>query len=151
MILTSKCFRLVSGHSPEVSQIALVTDEHNDNVAVSVVTELLEPSRDVDVSGVLGNIVNEESADGTTVVCRCDGTVSLLSCGIPDLGLDGLSVDRAASGSELDTDGGLGFKAELVAGESREEVGFTGTTVTDQYNLEEVIVVGFRGHGGRCD
>lgn len=129
-----------------MSQIALVSDEHDDNVAVSVVAQLLEPPRYVDVCGVLGNVVNEQCTDGTTVVCGCDGTVSLLPGGIPDLRLDCLAVDGNASSSELDTDGRLGLEAELVSGESREKVGFTGARVTDQHHLEKVIVVGFCSH-----
>ncbi len=151
-ILTSKGFRLVRGNGTKVSQIALVSDEHDNNVAVSVVTELLEPPRHIDIGRVLGNVVYKQGTDGTAVVCRCDGTVSLLSCGIPDLCFNRLSVNRDASSSELDTDSGLGLETELVTCESREQVGFTGTTVTDQYHLEKVIVVGFRSHDdGRCD
>lgn len=148
--LTSKGFRLICRNSSQVSQIALVSNKHDDNVAVGVVAKLLEPSGDVDVCRMLSNVVYEQSSDGTTVVCRCDGTVSLLSGSIPDLSLDCLSVYGDGTGGELDTDGGLGLEAELVASESREKVGFTRAAVTDQNHLEEVVVVGFCRHDCRC-
>ena len=90
-----------------MSQIGLVTNKHNDNVTVGMVPELLEPSGDVLVRLVLADVVDQQGADGTTVVGRSDGTVTLLTGGIPDLGLDGLCVDLDAARSEFDTDGGL--------------------------------------------
>ena len=49
-------------------QIALVADEHDDDVRVGVVTELLQPPRDVDVRRMLGDVVDEQRTDGTPVV-----------------------------------------------------------------------------------
>ena len=49
-------------------QIALVADEHDDDVRVRVVAELLQPPRDVDVRGVLRDVVHEERAHRAAVV-----------------------------------------------------------------------------------
>lgn len=62
-----------------MTQIALVTDEHDHNVGVGMVAEFLEPAADVLVGLMLGNIVDEQGTDGTTVVRRGNGTVTLLS------------------------------------------------------------------------
>ena len=51
-------------------QIALVADEHDDDVRVRVVAELLEPSGDVHVRAVLRDVVHEQRADGSAVVAR---------------------------------------------------------------------------------
>jgi hypothetical protein len=53
-----------------VLQIALVTDQHDLDVAVRVISELLEPSGDVFVGKSLGDVVDEESADCSTVVAE---------------------------------------------------------------------------------
>lgn len=90
---TSKRLGLLGGNSSQVSQIALVSDQHDDNIGISVISQLLEPSCDVLVGLVLADIVDEESADGTSIVSGSNGAVSLLSSGIPDLGLDRLGVD----------------------------------------------------------
>lgn len=47
---------------------------------------------------------------------------------------------KSASG-EFDSNGGLGFEAKLVASESGQEIGFSNTRITDQYNLEQIIVL----------
>ena len=86
-------------------QIALVSDEHNDNIGIGMVPKLLEPPSDVLVGLVLADVVNEESAHGAAVVSRCDGTVTLLAGGIPYLSLDSLGVDLDRAGGELDTNG----------------------------------------------
>lgn len=97
-----------------------------------MVPELLEPSGDVLVRLVLANVVDEQGTDGSAVVSRSDGAVTFLACGIPDLSLDGLVVDLNAARSELDTDGRLGIKVELVAGETAQQVGFTDARVSYQ-------------------
>ena len=105
--LTGKLLGLFGRHSAQVSQIGLVSNQHDDNVTVGMVSQLLEPSSDVLVCLVLADVVNEQGTDSAAVVGRSDGTVAFLASGIPDLSLDGLVVDLDAACSELDTDGRL--------------------------------------------
>jgi hypothetical protein len=83
---------------------------------------------------VLADIVDEESADSTSIVSGSNGAVSLLSSGIPNLGFDCLGVDLDGSSGELDTDGRLGVEVELVTSESTEKVGFSDSRISDQDN-----------------
>lgn len=138
-VLASELLGLFCGHSPKMSQIALVSHQHDDNVCVGMIAELLEPACDVLVGLVLGDVVDEESADCATVVGAGDGAVTLLAGGVPDLGLDGLVVDLNAAGRELDADGGLAVEVEFVAGETREQVGFTDAGVSNKDHLEEEL------------
>ncbi len=70
--------------------------------------------------------------------------VPLLAGGVPNLGLDDLAVDLDAAGGELDPDGGLGLEAELVLGETRQQVGLAHAGVADEHRLEQVVVVVLR-------
>lgn len=79
VLVGRKRLGLVSGDGAEVLEIALVADEHNDNVLVGVVAELLEPAGHVLVGRVLGNVVDEERTDSAAVVGRGDCTVALLA------------------------------------------------------------------------
>jgi hypothetical protein len=81
---------------------------------------------------VLADVVDEQRSYSSAVVGRSDGAVSLLAGGIPDLSLDGLSVDLDRSGCEFDADCRLGVEVELVAGESTQQVGFTNARVSDE-------------------
>jgi hypothetical protein len=81
---------------------------------------------------MLADIVDEKSTNGTSIVSGSNGAVSLLSSGIPNLGLDRLGVDLNGSSGELDTDGRLGVQVELVTGESTEKVGLSDSRVSDQ-------------------
>lgn len=69
------------------------------------------------------------------------GSEPFLAGGVPNLGLDDLVIDFNAPGGELDSDCGLGFEAELVPREPRQEVRFPDTGVSDQHHLEQVIVI----------
>jgi hypothetical protein len=133
-----------------MSQIALVSHQHDNDVCVGMVAELFQPAGDVLVGLMLGDIVDKEGTDSTTVVCAGDCAVALLAGGIPDLGLDGLVVDLDAAGGELDTDGGLAVEVEFVAGETREKVGFTNTGVSNEDHLEEELSMAVSAQLGDC-
>lgn len=105
--LTGKLLSLLGGHSAQVSQIGLVSNQHDDNVTVGMVSQLFEPSGDVLVCLVLADVVNEQGTNGAAVVGRGNGAVTLLASGIPDLGLDCLVVDLDAARSKFDTDSRL--------------------------------------------
>lgn len=149
-VVLRKLFRILRVHSSEVPQIALVSHQHDDNVCVGMVAELLQPACDVLVGLVLGNVVDEEGTDCATVVSTGDGAVALLAGGIPDLSLDGLVVDLDAAGGELDADSGLAVEVEFVAGETREKVGFTNTGVSNEDNLEEELRMAVSAQLGNC-
>ena len=85
---TCKGFGLVCGHCAQVSQIALVSDQHDDDIRVSVVAQLLQPPSHVFVCLVLADVVYEQGADGAAVVCRGDGAVALLAGRVPHIELD---------------------------------------------------------------
>lgn len=101
-----------------MSQIALVSNQHDDDIGVGVVSELLKPSCDVLVGLVLADVVYKKGTDGATVVCGGDGAIALLASRVPDLCLDRLGINLDRPGSKLDADGRLGVQVELVAGES---------------------------------
>lgn len=85
-------------------QIALVTDEHDEYVLVGVVAELPQPSLDVLIRQVLGDVVDEQGADRAPVVRRCDGTVTLLARRVPYLSFYGFTIDLNGQPS-INTDG----------------------------------------------
>ena len=105
-------------------QIALVTHQHDHDIAVRMIPQLLQPPRHILVRLVLADIVDEEGADGSAVVGGGDGAVAFLARRVPDLGLDGFGVDLDAARGEFDADGGFAVEVEFVAGEAGEEVGF---------------------------
>lgn len=113
-------------------QIALISHQHDDDVAVRVLPQLIQPSPHVDKGLLLADVVHQKRADRPAVVGRRDGAVALLAGGVPNLCLDSLRVDLDASRGELYADGGLGVEVELVAREPAEQVGFTDARVSDQ-------------------
>ena len=147
-LLLGKGLGLLGGDSTKMTKIALVSDEHDDDVGISVVAELRQPSLDVLERVLLGDVIHKQSSNSSSVVSAGDGSVSLLASSVPDLRLNHLAVDRDTTGGKLDTDGGLGFEVELIAGESREEVALSDTRVSDQHNLEEVVVFVVLAHCG---
>jgi len=105
-----------------MSQITLVTDQHDDDIGVGMIAQLLQPPGHVLVCLVLADVVNKQRPNSAAIVGRSDGTVSLLASRVPNLCLDGFGVDLDGSCGEFDTDGGLGVEVELVASESAQEV-----------------------------
>jgi hypothetical protein len=112
-------------------QIALISNQHNHNIAVRMIPQLLQPSRHILVGLVLADIVDEQSADGAAIVRGGDGAVAFLAGRVPDLGFDCFGVDLDGASGELDADGRLGVEVELVAREAAEEVGLSDAGVSD--------------------
>lgn len=82
LTLTRKLLRLICRHRPQMLQVTLVSNKHNNNIGVRMISQFLEPSRHVLVGLVLGNIVYQKCADSASVVGGGDGSVSFLSsCG----------------------------------------------------------------------
>lgn len=84
---------------------------------------------------MLADIVNKQCAHRTAVVGRGDGAVALLTSCVPDLRLDSLCVYLNRTGSELNTDCGLGVEVELIPSEPAEQVRFTDSRVSDEDDL----------------
>lgn len=106
-------------------QIALITHQHDHNIAIRMLPQLVQPSPDVHERLLLADIVYEQGTNGTTIVGRSDGAVALLTSSVPDLCLDGLRVDLNASCGKFYADRGLGVEVEFVARKAAEQVGFT--------------------------
>ena len=68
-----------------MAQIALVSDQHNHDVGVGVVPQLLKPPCHIVVCLVLTDVVYEQCTDCAAVVCGGDGSITFLTGGIPDL------------------------------------------------------------------
>lgn len=97
-----------------------------------MIPQLLQPPRNVLVGLVFADIVDQERTYRSSVIGGCDGSISLLPSGIPNLCLDRLRIYLDGSGRKLYTDGGLRVEVELIAGESTQEVGLSNTRVSDQ-------------------
>ena len=65
---------LVRGHGPQVAQVALVAHQHDDDVVVGVVPQLLQPALHVLVGQVLGDVVHQERPHRPPVVPAAQGT-----------------------------------------------------------------------------
>lgn len=131
---TGKLLGLLRRHSPQVSQIALVSNKHDNDVGVRMVPEFFQPPIDIVVGLMLADVVDKKGSDGTAIVSGGDRTVALLAGRIPDLGLDRLRVNLNGAGRELDTNGRLGVKVEFVPGETTQEVGLSDTRVSNKHH-----------------
>lgn len=67
-VQTCKSPGLVSGHGPEVAQVTLVAHQHDHDVVVGVVSQLLQPALHILIGEVFGNVIDEQSPNSTTVI-----------------------------------------------------------------------------------
>lgn len=131
-----------------IGHIALVAYEQLVDALGSIPVNLLEPLLDV-VEGVhISDIVDDADAVSTAVVRRGDGSETLLAGGIPDLQLHGLAIEFYRSDLEIDTDGGDVRLGVGVIGKSQQQARLSNTGITDEEELEEVVVFGV--HDGGC-
>ena len=103
-----------------------------------MISKLFQPPCNVVVGLMFADVVHEERSDGAAVVRGGDGSIALLTSCIPDLCFDGLGINLDGPCGELNPNGGLGVKIELVACETTQEIRFADTGVTNEDDWVEV-------------
>lgn len=119
-LLTCKLFCILCWHRPEMPQITLISNQHNDNIGIRVIPQFFQPSLHILICLMLADIIHQQSTHCSTIVRRCNGTVTFLAGRIPDLRLDGFGVNLYGAGCKLNTNRGFGVEVEFVPGEPRE-------------------------------
>lgn len=130
-----------------VRHIALVAYEQLVDAVGGIAVNLLKPLLDV-VEGIhVGDIVHDADTVGTTVVRASDGSEAFLASGIPDLELYGLAIEFYRSDFEINTDSGNVRLRIGIVGKPQKKAGLSDTRVSDEEELEEVIVFGIHDDG----
>ena len=84
---------LVCGDLAGLSHIALVADEDARDIVGSMFLDFAHPVLDGAEALSVGDVVGDDDTVSALVVAAGDGLEALLAGGVPDLELDGLSVD----------------------------------------------------------
>lgn len=71
-LCTCKRLALFRRHNPEMPQVSLVSDEHDDNVVVRVFSEFLQPAHDVLVGEMFGDVIDQKSTNCAAVIPETD-------------------------------------------------------------------------------
>jgi hypothetical protein len=88
----SKLLTLFGRHDALAGQIGLVANQQFVDILCCISVNFVEPLLDIVERFLVGDIVDNNNSMGATVIRRSDGAETFLSCGIPNLKLDGLSV-----------------------------------------------------------
>ena len=123
-------------------EIFFVADKDLGNVLIRVLIDLLHPLADLGERVSISQIVRDDNTVCASIVARRDSLETILTSGIPNLQLDGLTVDLDRANLEVDTNGGHEAIMEDIIGESEQERRLADTGVTNQKNLEKVIAIG---------
>jgi hypothetical protein len=78
---------------------------------------------------LIRNIINQQYAHRTSVVCCCDGSESLLACCVPYLQLDAFAIQVYCTNLEVDTDRRNEGGCETVFRKAEETARFAYTRV----------------------
>lgn len=93
----SEVLTLISRDLASIGHIALVSDENARNVVRSVLLDFVHPSFDGTEAFAVCDVISHNDTVGALVVAASDCFESFLSGGIPNLQLDGLSVNFDSS------------------------------------------------------
>jgi len=106
------------------------------------------PGADVVERALIGDIVYEEDAHSTSVVCGGDCPEAFLACGVPYLELDAFTIEFDCAYFEVDTNRCDEGGCPGVVAKAEEETGLADTGVADEKELDQKVVVRW-WHGGR--
>lgn len=68
LILLSVDLRLISGHSPKMAEITLVTDQHYHDVLIGMIAQFLQPALDILISHVFSWKKSNNQTKGTSYI-----------------------------------------------------------------------------------
>ena len=153
VVMLSEFLALVGGDLAGVGHIALVSNEDARDVVRGVLLNLAHPVLDGAEALSVGDVVSHDDAVSALVVAARDGLKALLAGSVPNLELNGLSVDidgsdflqtrlaREGGTYEVDSDCGHEVVCEHVVSESEQQGGLSDSGVSNQQHLEEVIAI----------
>lgn len=127
----------------------IVTYQDKDSSWISIALNLVEPECIDAVEALLvGDIVDEENSMCawmnivfTFIVSVGDGSEPLLTCSVPDLQFDILSIGIDCFESKIDSDSGHIVFIELVVSKPQQKATFSYWWVTNYDVLEEMIIL----------
>ena len=151
--MLSEFLALVGGDLAGVGHIALVANEDARDIVRGVLLNLAHPVLDGAEALSVGDVVSHDDAVSALVVAARDGLKALLAGSVPNLELNGLSVDidgsdflqtrlaREGGTYEVDSDCGHEVVCEHVVSESEQQRGLSDSGVSNQQHLEEVVAI----------
>lgn len=117
-------------------------NQHLIDCLVAVSINLREPALDSCETLFIGHVIHNNDTVCPSVVAAGDGTESLLTSCIPNLQLDYFPVDLNSSDFEVDAYGtNVGFGVSIIS-ETQEKARLAHARVSDEKELEEVVVFG---------
>lgn len=100
-VLPREALPLLLLHVPPRLQVTFIADEHDDHVGTGMLSEIVQPLRQVIEGVASGDVVYEEGPSGASVVRAGDRAESFLASSIPDLEFDLFTVNADHSSSEF--------------------------------------------------
>ena len=134
----------VEGDLALLLHLGLVADEVDAHVLAGVLLDFFEPLHEGDECLVARDVVGEEDAVRAAVENAGDGLEAFLAGGVPDLDLDYLPVDSEVVAAELDANGDLVLRLELVVHDPLQEARLAHSRVPNDNQLEQVVVLSQR-------
>ena len=93
VVVLSKFLTLIGGYLSGIGNIALIADEDAGDVVGGVLLDLVHPVLDGAEALAVGDVVSHDDTVCTLIIAGGDGLETFLACSVPDLELDGLSID----------------------------------------------------------
>lgn len=131
----------LGGHNTLILQVTLVPHEDDLSIVPGVGLDLRGPVLHGSKGLLVGNVIHEQEAHGSTVVGCGDGTVALLARRVPDLQLDPLVVAVDCLDLEVDAHSADKGGREGVIGISEQEGRLAHAAVANEQQLEHVVEV----------
>ncbi len=80
-------------NTSQVLEIRFVAHQHDNNIRICMISQFLQPSFHILISHMLCDVINQQSTHSSSIVGTGDGPIPLLSCCVPNLGLDSLAIN----------------------------------------------------------
>lgn len=156
-ICISKGLSFRRGHRTAMFQIILVTNQHNHYIALTVLSNLIQPPRQVLEGVPPRNVIDQERTCGTAIVRASNRPKGFLSRRVPDLQLDLLVLQVDHASTKLDTNRQVVDRLKSLVCELQQQTRLSDTcntkakrertNVLDRMRQNELTLCSFVTHG----
>mmetsp|Transcript_86527 Transcript_86527/g.220495 ORF Transcript_86527/g.220495 Transcript_86527/m.220495 type:complete len:276 (+) Transcript_86527:3-830(+) len=133
--------RLQEGDNALILDVALVSYGDDGDVCPGQRPSIRKPIDEVVVRVSVGDVVDDQGTGSAAVIAPRDRPIPFLPGGVPNLEFDAPATDLDDFGTELHTDGVGGALLEFILDELMEQTGLSSTSIANNNELEEVIVL----------
>uniref|UniRef100_A0A7C8YIM5 Uncharacterized protein n=1 Tax=Opuntia streptacantha TaxID=393608 RepID=A0A7C8YIM5_OPUST len=116
-----KLLTFLLAYSPSMGEVTFISHKCDCHVGICMLLGILKPRRQMVKGFSPGYVIHKKCPCCSSVIRSSDGSKGFLSCSVPNLKLNGPSLNGDHPGTEFDTDSQIMHRLKSLVGELQQQ------------------------------